>query len=53
MEGRFPPDMQTRCAWCSKVGPVAEGEFVTRAVRGVGLTQFFMCSSCRDEANAA
>jgi len=53
MEGRFPPDMKTRCAWCSKVGLVSEGEFVARTVRGLGPTQFFMCSDCRDEASAA
>jgi hypothetical protein len=54
IEGEFPEGMSARCAWCRKVGAVAEGEFVAVNVPGTGATQVFRCGACLDgERNSA
>ncbi len=49
IDGRFPQDMQARCAWCRRVDAVGEGAFVTVDVPGTGHTRMFRCSSCAKE----
>jgi hypothetical protein len=52
IEGRFPPGMSARCAWCGKVKPVHEGEFKEVKAWGTGPSKAFKCSSCREDSAA-
>lgn len=49
IEGNFPEGMHARCAWCRKVAPAGEGEFLDIKVPGTGATKVFRCSDCRDQ----
>jgi hypothetical protein len=53
VEGRFPEGMNARCAWCRKVKPARDGDFVAVNVPGTGSTSMFKCSSCREEHDSA
>jgi uncharacterized protein YlaI len=52
IEGRFPPGMQSRCAWCRSIVDVEEGEFVDVGRSALGPSRVFRCSDC-DDASAA
>jgi hypothetical protein len=53
IEGRFPPGMQSRCAWCRSVVPVEEGKFVEVDRSAMGPSRLFRCSSCADSESSA
>ena len=53
IEGSYPEGMHARCAWCRKVAPAAEGEFVEVTVPGTGATKVFKCSDCRERSDSA
>ena len=53
IDGRVPPEMQARCAYCRQVSTASEGKFVVVEVPGTGHTRMFRCASCgaaRDSA---
>ena len=50
IEGRFPPGMKSRCAWCRTVAEVTDGEFVELKRSAQGATRVFRCASCKDAA---
>ena len=52
IEGNFPEGMQARCAWCSTVQSVEEGELMSIARRGGGATRVFKCGKCLEEGAA-
>ena len=54
IEGRFPPGMKSRCAWCRAVASVEEGQFVDVKRSAQGATKLFKCPDClsRDESAA-
>jgi hypothetical protein len=53
VEGRFPEDMNARCAWCRKVTSARDGEFVEVNVPGTGPTSMFKCARCGQERDSA
>ena len=53
VEGRFPEDMNARCAWCREVSPAREGKFIEVNVPGTGHTGMFQCSRCEQERRGA
>lgn len=46
IEGRFPPGMQSRCAWCEAVVAIEEGEFVEVKRSTQGAARIFRCNDC-------
>ena len=53
VEGRFPEDMNARCAWCRNVRPARAGEFIEVNVPGTGHTSMFRCADCAQERQGA
>jgi hypothetical protein len=53
VEGRFPEDMNARCAWCRKVRPARDGAFVEVRIPGTGHTSMFRCAECERESRGA
>jgi hypothetical protein len=55
IEGRFPPGMQSRCAWCGAITEVEKGAFVDVKRSADGAAKAFKCPDClrgQDESAA-
>ncbi len=46
IEGRYPEDMEGRCALCGKVKRIADGKMVEGDRPTVGAMRSFVCSDC-------
>ena len=49
IDGNFPEGMQARCAWCTRIEQIVEGEMVSVRTGGNGATRMFRCSECLAE----
>jgi hypothetical protein len=46
IEGRFPPGMRSRCAWCGSIAEAEKGEFVDVKPTAGGASKLFKCPDC-------